>query len=73
VRRYWVPVTAGAFVIASLSVGLYVANRQRLVNGNSRVYKIQAIGNGSDGIDSIGLVSEQFRRGNAGTGSPVPR
>src|SRR5579863_9003564 len=31
VRRYWVPVTAGAFVIASLSTGLYVANRQRLV------------------------------------------
>jgi len=31
VRRYWVPVTAGAFVIVSLSAGLYVANRQRLV------------------------------------------
>src|SRR5579864_2945129 len=31
VRRYWVPVTAGAFVIASLSTGLYIANRQRLV------------------------------------------
>ncbi len=30
-RRYWVPVTAGAFVIASLSAGLYMANRQRLV------------------------------------------
>jgi tetratricopeptide (TPR) repeat protein/predicted Ser/Thr protein kinase len=31
VRRYWAPMTAGAVVIASLSVGLYVANRQRLV------------------------------------------
>jgi serine/threonine protein kinase/tetratricopeptide (TPR) repeat protein len=31
VRRYWVPVTASAVVIASLSAGLYVANRQRLV------------------------------------------
>jgi tetratricopeptide (TPR) repeat protein len=31
VRRYWVPVTAAALVIASLSAGLYVANRQRLV------------------------------------------
>jgi len=31
VRRCWVPVTAGAFVIASLSAGLYMANRQRLV------------------------------------------
>jgi len=31
VRRYWMPVAAAAFVIASLSAGLYVANRQRLV------------------------------------------
>ena len=31
VRRYWAPVTAAALVIASLSVGLYVANRQRLI------------------------------------------
>jgi serine/threonine protein kinase len=31
VRRYWAPVTAAALVIASLSVGLYIANRQRLI------------------------------------------
>lgn len=31
VRRYRVPLTATALVIASLSAGLYVANRQRLV------------------------------------------
>jgi tetratricopeptide (TPR) repeat protein/predicted Ser/Thr protein kinase len=31
VRRYWVPLTAAAVVIASLSAGLYVANRERLV------------------------------------------
>jgi tetratricopeptide (TPR) repeat protein/predicted Ser/Thr protein kinase len=31
VRRYWVPVTAAALVMASLSTGLYVANRQRLI------------------------------------------
>src|SRR5579871_3340592 len=31
VRRYWVPVAAGALVITSLSGGLYVANVQRLV------------------------------------------
>ncbi|HEV3201527.1 MAG TPA: protein kinase, partial [Bryobacteraceae bacterium] len=31
VRRYWVTVTAAAVVIASLSVGLYVANRQRMI------------------------------------------
>ena len=30
-RRHWLPVAAAAFVIASLSAGLYVANRQRLV------------------------------------------
>jgi tetratricopeptide (TPR) repeat protein/predicted Ser/Thr protein kinase len=30
-RRYWAPVTAAALVIASLSVGLYIANRQRLI------------------------------------------
>jgi serine/threonine protein kinase len=30
-RRYWVPVTAGASIIVSLSAGLYIANRQRIV------------------------------------------
>jgi tetratricopeptide (TPR) repeat protein/predicted Ser/Thr protein kinase len=30
-RRYWVPVGAAALVIASLLVGLYIANRQRLM------------------------------------------
>ena len=30
-RRYWLPVSAGALVIASLSAGLYIANRQRIV------------------------------------------
>jgi serine/threonine protein kinase len=29
VRRYWIPVTAAAVVFASLSVGLYIANRER--------------------------------------------
>ena len=28
-RRYWIPVTATAFVLASLSVGLFIANRER--------------------------------------------
>src|SRR5579863_5369074 len=37
VRRYWVPVTAGAFVIASLSAGLCVAERQRLVAEQHRL------------------------------------
>jgi serine/threonine protein kinase len=31
VRRYWVPVAAAALVVASLSVGLYLANRERAI------------------------------------------
>jgi serine/threonine protein kinase/tetratricopeptide (TPR) repeat protein len=31
VRRYWVPLTAAMLVIASLSAGLYIANRERMV------------------------------------------
>ena len=30
-RRYWVPVVAAMLVVASLSAGLYIANRERLV------------------------------------------
>lgn len=30
-RRYWVPVTAAALVVASLAAGLYIANRQRVI------------------------------------------
>ena len=30
-RRYWVPLTPAALVIASLAAGLYVANRERAV------------------------------------------
>jgi serine/threonine protein kinase len=30
-RRYWVPVIAAALVVISLSAGLYVANRQRII------------------------------------------
>ena len=31
VRRHWVPVGAAALIIASLSVGMYVANRERAI------------------------------------------
>src|SRR5262249_46757662 len=31
VRRYWVPVGAAVLIIASLSVGMYVANRERAI------------------------------------------
>ena len=30
-RRYWMPATAATLVVASLSVGLYVANRERAI------------------------------------------
>lgn len=30
-RRHWIPVAAAALVMTSLSVGLYIANRQRMV------------------------------------------
>ena len=30
-RRYWIPLAAATLVVASLSAGLYVANRQRLI------------------------------------------
>ncbi len=30
-RRYWIPATAAALVVASLSVGLYIANRERAI------------------------------------------
>ena len=33
-RRYWVPVTAAILVIASLGIGLYLANRERVVAQN---------------------------------------
>ena len=31
VRRYWIPVCAAGLIIASLSTGLYVANRERVI------------------------------------------
>ena len=30
-RRYWIPVTAAALVMASLAAGLYIANRERVI------------------------------------------
>jgi tetratricopeptide (TPR) repeat protein/predicted Ser/Thr protein kinase len=35
-RRHWVPVSAAALVIASLSAGLYAANRQRVAANRQR-------------------------------------
>jgi serine/threonine protein kinase len=44
-RRYWMPVTAAALVVASLSVGLYVANRQRLI-AERRLGQLHALSKG---------------------------
>lgn len=35
-RRYWIPVTAAAIVIASLATGLYIANRERNIANRER-------------------------------------
>jgi tetratricopeptide (TPR) repeat protein/predicted Ser/Thr protein kinase len=43
-RRYWVPVTAAAFVIAALSLGLYVANRER-ANAQRRFQQVRQLAN----------------------------
>ena len=41
-RRYWVPVTAAALVVLSLSAGLYVANRERLL-AQQRFQKVRQL------------------------------
>jgi tetratricopeptide (TPR) repeat protein len=44
-RRYWMPLAAAALVVASLSVGLYVANRQRLI-AERRLGQLHALSKG---------------------------
>jgi predicted Ser/Thr protein kinase len=72
VRRYWVPVTAGAIVIGSLSAGLYVANRQRLVAerrfGQLRQLAHQVIFDLYDTIDRLpGAIDAQTKLVATGT------
>jgi serine/threonine protein kinase len=43
-RRHWIPVAAAALVIVSLSVGLYVANRQRVI-AERRFNQLHALSN----------------------------
>src|SRR4029077_2567794 len=49
-RRYWVPVAAAALVIASLSTGLYVANRERAV-AQRRFLEVRQLANKLFDID----------------------
>jgi tetratricopeptide (TPR) repeat protein len=50
-RRYWVPVTAAAVVIASLAAGLYVANRERAI-AQRRFADVRQLANKLFDIDS---------------------
>ena len=52
VRRYWVPVTAAAFMIASLSVGLYVANRERAM-AQRRFEQVRQLANRVLALDDV--------------------
>src|SRR5579864_7083092 len=49
-RRYWVPVAAAALVIASLSAGLYVANRERAI-AQRRFMEVRQLANKLFDID----------------------
>jgi serine/threonine protein kinase len=49
-RRYWLPVSAGALVIASLSAGLYIANRQRIM-AQQRFDQLRDLSNEVFGLD----------------------
>ncbi len=50
VRRYWVPVTAGAVALIGLSTGLYVANRERAV-AEQRFVQVRQLANKVFDID----------------------
>src|SRR5215469_15992808 len=50
-RRYWLPVTAVAVAIISLSAGLYVANRQRVV-AQRRFLEVRQLANKLFDVDS---------------------
>jgi serine/threonine-protein kinase len=52
VRRYWIPVTAAALVMASLSVGLYIANRERAI-AERRFGEVRRLANKVLGLDEL--------------------
>ena len=49
-RRYWVPVTAGLVALASLSAGLYIANRERVI-AEQRFRQVRQLANKVFDID----------------------
>lgn len=63
-RRYWLPLTAAAIVIASLSVALYVANRARAV-AQRRFGEVRQLANKVLGLDETirGLPGSTKARG----------
>jgi tRNA A-37 threonylcarbamoyl transferase component Bud32/tetratricopeptide (TPR) repeat protein len=50
VRRYWVPVTAGAVAVIGLSTGLYIANRERSI-AEQRFLQVRQLANKVFDID----------------------
>jgi len=50
-RRYWMPVAAASMVVASLSIGLYVANRERNL-AQQRFMDVRQLANKLFDIDS---------------------
>ena len=54
-RRYWVPVAAAVLVIASLSVGLYVANRERAL-AQRRFAQVRRLANKVLALDDVILL-----------------
>jgi tetratricopeptide (TPR) repeat protein len=51
-RRYWAPVAGAAVVIASLSAGLYVANRQRMI-AEQRFQQLRGLSNEVFDLDMV--------------------
>ncbi|MEO8131780.1 MAG: serine/threonine-protein kinase, partial [Bryobacteraceae bacterium] len=51
-RRYWVPVSAAVITVAGLSLGLYVANRERAV-AQWRFQQVHQLANKILGLDSM--------------------
>ena len=52
VRRYWIPVSAAALVLASLGAGLYVANRQRAI-AQRRFTQVRQLANKVLALDDV--------------------
>src|SRR6185312_3200298 len=50
-RRYWMPLAAASTVVASLSIGLYVANRERNI-AQQRFMDVRQLANKLFDIDS---------------------